>query len=326
METMKDADDITLLLNALKDPARRLHAIQELGRRRLDPAIAGRSLARVLADGDELVRQAAVEGLVRAGNAGAEGLIAALAAGDRQVRRRAAAALGQVRGEPHKAVPSLMRALKDPDANVRRLAARSLGLLGLAARPAVAALSAALQDTDRVGCRLAAWALIQIGQAGIAALEQALFSGDDHICCEAVWALGQAGSKARTAIPALVGLLGQGTEEARRPAPAEDKDSLSSTAVFVIAPFRQPKVEVRAGAIRALGQIGREAPEARFPLAAATQDRDPHIRALAFAALRNIDPDLNRQADGADTIECRYGWPRQVSSVHHLPPPRAESA
>lgn len=331
METLKDAVDITYCLNALKDqqPVRRLQALRALGTLPLEATLAVRPLARALKDRDRLVRRAAVDALARTGTAGVPALSAALTDTDCQVRRRAASALGNLGSDARKAMPALVRALQDVDAKVRRLAAHALGLLGQAAGPAIPALTAALHDRDLVCCRLAAWALVQTGPDGIGALEQALFSGDEHARGEAVWALGQARSKARAAIPALAALVGLHVE-ASRPAPrerlADAADALPATAVVAIEPYGRPKSGLRRCALQALGQIALEVSEARFALEAATQDRDPRVRELAFKALQEVGPDLDRQADIADTIQYREGRPQQAppspaaSALDRLPP------
>jgi HEAT repeat protein len=311
MATLKDADDITLCLNALKhrQPAVRLGAVRSLGRLRVDPAVAIRLLTRAAEDSDQLVRRAAVEGLSKLGPASVAALASALASPDHHIRRLAVSGLANLGSKAGPAVPALIHALRDTDVSVRRLAARTLGLLGGAVAAAIPALTAALHDADRVCCRLAAWALTQSGPAGIAALEQALFSGDEHVCSEAVWALGQAGRRARSAVPALAALFGL-----HWPAPgatacqpvAGDAAGLPSTAVIAIEPYRQPKGAVRLRAIQALAQISHEVPEARFVLAAAAQDRDSKVRRLAAATVQQLDPDMDHHANRAGTLARQH--------------------
>jgi len=333
MATLKDAEDITRCLNALKhqQPAIRLGAVRSLAGLSVDPAVAVRVLARAAADDDGLVRRAAVESLGKFGPASVAALALALASADRHVRRLAVSALAGLGSKARPAAPALIHALRDADASVRRLAARTLGLLGGAVPPAIPALTAALHDADRVCCRLAAWALIQSGPAGIAALEQALFSGDEHVCSEAVWALGQAGLRARPAVPALAALFGlhfqvAGATEGKPV--VEDAASLPSTAVIVIEPYRQPKGAVRLRAIQALAQISQEVPEARFVLLAAAQDRDSKVRRLAVASLQKVDPDMDRQGDRAGTLlRHRHALVSPAATPPHpLPRALADSA
>jgi HEAT repeat protein len=325
METLKDAENITLCVNALKHrlPAVRLNAIRALGRLRVDPAVVVPLLTRVAEDRDELVRRAAVEILGKVGPESVAALTVALASADHQVRRLAVSALARLGTGAKKAVPALIQALRDLDASVRRQAARTLGLLGPAARPAIPALTEALGDADVVCCRLAAWALIQPGPGGIAALEQALFSGDEHICREAIWALGQAGARARPAVPALAALL---SPHFQAPGATEHEQvgaaaALPATAVIVIEPYRKPRSAVRLRAIRALAQIGREVAEARLVLAAATQDRDARVRQWAAAALEKVDPDLDQENDCTGTLAYRDLRRRHASPAATTPPP-----
>jgi HEAT repeat protein len=327
VETLKDADTITLCLNALKHrlPAVRLNAVRALGRLRVDPAVVVPYLTRAAQDRDGLVRRAAVAVLSNVGPASVAALTTALASADHHVRRQAVSALARLGSGAGKAVPALIAVLRDADASVRRQAARALGLLGAAAGPATPALTEALRDPDRVCCRLAAWALIQLPE-GIAALEQALFSGDEHVCSEAIWALGQAGAKASPALPALAALL---TPHLQAPCATDHEPcvgaapSLPATAVIVIEPYRKPRSAVRRDAIRALAQIGREVLEARLVLAAATQGRDSRVRQWAAAALDEIAPERDLESDCADTLAYRELRGQQASPP---PAPLADSA
>ncbi len=81
-----------------------------------------------------------------AGQEDVSALIRELKEQDRQVRKRAAYALGQIGPAAKEAVPALIAALKDKDGSVRRNAASALGKIGPAAKEAVPALEAAARD------------------------------------------------------------------------------------------------------------------------------------------------------------------------------------
>ncbi len=84
---------------------------------------------------------------------------------------RCARSLGKI------GLSALIAALKDEDKEVRGRAANALGQIGPAAKEAVPALIAALKDEDRLVRLHAAWALGQIGPAAIPALEAAARDG-----------------------------------------------------------------------------------------------------------------------------------------------------
>jgi hypothetical protein len=87
----------------------------------------------------------------------------ALTSRDREVRVRAAFALGCLRQAPDVSLPALTKALSDPDAEVRAMAVGSLGPYRDHARPMVSQITGLLTDTNaRVRtCATEALAMIQ---------------------------------------------------------------------------------------------------------------------------------------------------------------------
>jgi HEAT repeat protein len=110
------------------------------------------SVAAMLEDRSEGVRQMAVDALARMLPASAPATLKALASPKLEVRRAAAAALRPDPGNasawpnvPQEALPALLAAMKDPDTGVRADVASALGRVGRAGLPA---LTAALDDAD----------------------------------------------------------------------------------------------------------------------------------------------------------------------------------
>jgi HEAT repeat protein len=88
-----------------------------------------------------LVFSAVVSAAVgRGSNQDVPALITALRNQDKEIRRNAAQALGQIGPTAKEAVHALITALQDEDPNVRRLAASALGRIGPTAKEAVPAL------------------------------------------------------------------------------------------------------------------------------------------------------------------------------------------
>ena len=104
------------------------------------------ALGKALTGEDDAARPAAATGLAAA-EAAAVGILDATLADTRSdVRRLAAAALGEIGPEAIDAAAGLERRLADDDGEVRQRAARSLGLVG--AGGSVPALEGALRDED----------------------------------------------------------------------------------------------------------------------------------------------------------------------------------
>jgi HEAT repeat protein/beta-lactamase regulating signal transducer with metallopeptidase domain len=144
----------------------------------------------LLGDGSSRVRATAAWALARSDSASAmvtSALSGALADQDKDVRLRAAWALGQLR--PASVPPGLIKVLGDSDADVRVAAAWALGRLRDSA--SVPALEHATQDSNADVRRAAAWALMRTDRtAGAKVLIQMLQSSDPQVRETAARALG----------------------------------------------------------------------------------------------------------------------------------------
>ena len=170
------------------------------------------------------------------------------------VRRSAAAALGQLGSEA--AIPGLLKALEHQDYHVRWSAAVALGQLGSEA--AIPGLLKALND-QYWGVRWsAAEALGQLGsEAAIPGLLKALDDPDSDVRRSAAAALGHLGSEA--AIPGLLKALEHQHSHVRRSAAAALEHLGSEAAIpGLLKALEHQHSHVRRSAAEALGQLGSE--------------------------------------------------------------------
>ncbi len=142
--------------------------------------------------------------LGRKAHSAAPQLLAALKHPDAQVRIYAAAALSSVAADPNKAVPALIGMLRDdPEREARRSAAVALGDMGPASASSIPALREALRG-DGGGWWVAADAIGKIGGPdAVAALIEALANKDDGVRQAAIQRLGDLGGADASTIEAL---------------------------------------------------------------------------------------------------------------------------
>ena len=126
----------------------------------------------------------------------------------------------------------------------------------------------ALKDPDPDVCRDAVYALREIGPEAVSAvpaLIEALKDPNANVRCAAAYVLGHIGPETVSAVPAL------------------------------IAALNDPNANVREQAAYALRKIerGKTTSPAIAPLTTvSTDDPEPHVRMVAKAALRQINPEL----------------------------------
>jgi HEAT repeat protein len=133
----------------------RAEAAQSLGQ--ISSALSGPALGRALSDADITVRRAAAEALgdLDELHVAPNGLVAALSAGDPELRYHAARALAEIHDPA--TTSALIGILSSPDAELRKDAVEALGEIGTA--PAVDAITRALNDRDAEVRKAAAEAL-----------------------------------------------------------------------------------------------------------------------------------------------------------------------
>jgi HEAT repeat protein len=206
-----------------------------------------------------------------------------LAASDVEVRRRAAARLGEL-GE-RVAARLGARALEDPDVEVRlsaAAAARSLRLAGFAER-----VLGWLTDPD-ARLRLSAIELLASTAAeapdlrAVGPLTRALSDVEPAVRAAAAAALGR--SAAPEAVGGLLGRLDDSAVEVKTSAiRALSRLGDARAVVPLISKIEDPRPEVRRAVARALGEIGDA--RAQSPLVLLLRDADETVRVAAIGAL-----------------------------------------
>jgi HEAT repeat protein len=240
-------------------------------------------LLKALEDSDKDVRRKAAFAL---GNIGSEtaipGLLKALEDSDNYVRRKAAFALGNIGSET--AIPGLLKALEDSDEYVRSNAAFALAKIG--SETAIAGLLKALEDSDRYVRRKAAVALAKIGtETAIPGLLKALEDSSKDVRRNAAFALGKIGTE--TAIPGLLKALEDSYEDVREKAAVALAKIGSETAIpGLLKALEHSDYAVRLNAAEALAEIGSET--AIPGLLKALEHSDEYVRLNAAVALVKI--------------------------------------
>jgi CubicO group peptidase (beta-lactamase class C family) len=204
-------------------------------------------------------------------------------------------ALPSLRAAPPDDVASLVRQLGEADPARREQAAAQLGRLGPRAAAAVEPLVAALGDEDLYLRGAAAVALGRIGGAALPALNQAL--GSDHAGrrASAAIALGRLGAPAGQALPVLIRLLADPSEQVRQVA------------------------AVTIGDLAGVDGVG-GLTEAVPALTRCLSDRDDAVRRSAAVALTRVAPaDRARQLRLEALVATLDGLVPALLAEHRVP-------
>lgn len=230
---------VNKLVRTLDDEGLRLFSLNALGKIGPDamPAIDKVKQIAAMSAIDEVSEAAAmamyrIEGTARQATILLQALVTM--GRDAKARMHAANDLGEI-GEAE-AIPALLRALEDPAGGVRREAANALGRLGAVAKDAVPALEQILNDPRDDGARLcAAEALWKIDRRpnGLSYLCQLISrtgtfrtghpsedegpprEKDVPVRARAIRAIAAMGERAKPALPALIELLDEPSDELR---------------------------------------------------------------------------------------------------------------
>jgi RNA polymerase sigma-70 factor (ECF subfamily) len=286
----------------------------------LDASLAA-LLRPLLADRDEYVRRAAIDGLAVVGAPAEDAVkdLEAVATSDPILLRRVSArvALIRIAGASEERVRALAAFLKPmkqpndpsakdqangPDHEVARFAASELGTLEAKASAAMPQLLAALKHTDG-GVRVnAAAALGRVGAFNspetIAALIDLVKNDPEREARRsAAGALGNIGPKAKAAIPALrAALKGDGKGGWWVAAEALGRIGGEEVVPALVEGLASADEGVRSTSMKALGNLGTIAKPAIAALEKARQeDARPGNRAIAAEALRRIEQALQKK-------------------------------
>ena len=190
-----------------KDAAARKDAAGALTAERRVPAAAAPPLGEALLDDDLDVRQEAARALIGIGRPAVAVLVGVLKEKDRNARKLAVQALGELGSRARSALPQLMNLVKnDGDKAVRIGAAFALGRMGTAGNAAVSVLTTALKDADADLRGTAAVALGEIGpgaKGAVPALTEALKDENQYVRSSAAYGLGGIGRDAVASAAAL---------------------------------------------------------------------------------------------------------------------------
>jgi HEAT repeat protein len=206
-------------------------------------------------------RRMAAASLGAIGPAAVPALLEALQGENKKVRPMAVLALGKIGTNSEAVLPVLIKVLSDADKEVRAAAVDAVMEIGPEAGAAVPAVVSAVTDEASRG-----WVIYdmldKIGPApkdAVPALVDALKSRNKNVCECAAEALGQMGRAAKDAVPALKELLaGPDARIAGVVAPAAlfritaDAEVLTT----LCQALKHDDLDVRMGAIKAIGEIG----------------------------------------------------------------------
>jgi HEAT repeat protein/S1-C subfamily serine protease len=251
-------------------------------------------LAAVLKDGDSVVRKNAASALGTIGPParGVVGsVIALLKDTDLEVRRSAALAVDRIGVQGKESVPQMVEFLKDSSPDIRRLGATLLVKLGPEGKEAAPALAGVLKDPDPFVRRIALEALAKYGpdaKPAVAALRDVLHGKDKGLQLAALNVVVQLGEAGADVVPEVIEILAEPV--------------LKETAVTALVKIGKPAIpalvealrdnnpKIRAGACRALGDIGPDAKTAStIQLNGLQRDKDVDVRDAATDALRKIN-------------------------------------
>jgi HEAT repeat protein len=264
------APQLAAIIQTDQDGIARSVAVMALAKIKPGASIARPAFLRALADRDRHVRQSAVFGLanLQPPDASVVPDLARIALGDPEAYLRAAAIDAASKISPKAAVTMARKALTDPQEQVRASAARALGSAGAA--EAVADLSMVVSK-----------------------------DADEYVRQCAVTALGQIGSAARSAVPAILGVL-KSTNSFSRSNAANALLSIvpndSNSANALIAALDDDDKYVRKASLRTLAAMGPVAQAAIPALVQKVNGKDFEDQLLAIEALGSVGPANPSQA------------------------------
>ena len=181
---------------------------------------------------------------------------------DWEVRRRAAASLGESEEKPKRVAQALTKAAKDQDSRVRQASAESLGKIAGRAREAARALTGLLSDDDPSVRQTAAAALGKLGKhAGISTfvLTSALEDQNWRVRAAAAGSLGADGLRSSVRVSTFSQLLDDTSPEVRTAAVGSLGNMGKDAAPDLIRALGDDEPAVRRAAEAALGGIGKPA-------------------------------------------------------------------
>lgn len=250
-------------------------------------------LARSLGSNDAKTRAEAAKGMSQLDGekiaASVKELTKALGDPDTFVRSYSALALGKLDKPDAKTVAALAKLLTDPEARVRGTAIRSLRRLKPGSDVMLPIMIQVLEQADPQGAMLAIETIAESGEKAIDALTKAL--KNERARYWACLALGEAGPKAKAAVPALVEVLSDDRPEIQTQALlalGKIGPDAASAVTKIAGSIKAEQPAVQYAAAFALGSIG--AAEGADGLKAAGKSDDPMLKTLSAWGLAKISP------------------------------------
>ncbi len=278
-----------------EDPAVRQAAASTLGSIGPKAKKAISALSTLLKDKDPRVRASAAEALGGIGARAAEAipaLVASVKDKDPRVRASAAEALARSGPQAAQTVPTLSKLLADEDADVREAAANTLGQIG---KPAVPTLIAGLKSGNPVFLQAVTNALGKIGPPAVPALIETLTNPKEKVLARqyAAIALTKVGSNPKEIVSALAGRLDDKESAIRRSAAgALGKIGPAARAalprLIAMSGNETEDPVVREYAVRALTRIDPNDANVVSALIRVLEDENPQVREAAVEALLEV--------------------------------------
>jgi len=184
------------------------------------------------------------------------------------------------------AVPALVVALESSDRGARYRAAQALARMGPAAKAAVSALVTRIKVRDTYTDLMVDEALARIGTPSIPALMEAAQAGDHYVQWHAGHALGQMGPEAVGYLTAALKKDNPVLRAVAAEALGNIKPPARNAVPDIIAVMNDRSDDVRASACESLGRIGDS--RAFGAVLAAVKDRNRLVRARAADALGTV--------------------------------------
>lgn len=290
-------EPISELLRGLKSPLPlfRAKAARALGKHGPTGNDVFNQLHTLTNDSEQVVREAAVQGLTGFGVQAVSTLTRLLSHQCKYVRRNVVWGLGKLGSDALPALAFLIPVLKDTDPRTATGAAQAIGAIGRPAADAVPALAEAMRGTNVVLCRMAAKALSQVGLPALPTLVTHLKHHDPFVRGEAAVALGWMGPAASPAVPHLLQLLtsAAGSGRFRKVAPAWCDGGSNTITPVATPPPATGDESVLVQVIQALGRIGPAALDAEGQLFELVEDTRENVRSAVLMAVRCIRGEQN---------------------------------
>lgn len=184
-------------------------------------------------------------------------------------------------------IPKLLPLLQDRNANVRSHAAYILGEMGKPAYVTVPNLIPLLKDSNEQVQWTTATALGKMGSAAQPAVDvliKALQDPSEEVRWSATYALEQMGTTAKSAIPALIAAFKRSDGQFSA---ASALSQMGQPAIVALTQaLKDPDLDIRSGALLALGRMGRAAKSTAPQILPHLKESNAKIRVQAAWALQ----------------------------------------